>query len=189
MPVFAETAPAPTAAKSTDANEVSFNLAAYRIHNGYNPGFWLGTSGGGIGYARRLTSLLDLSMHFALDDFGNTVSVPGATVIRATIGTTFNFPVDDRAKRNAYFITLEAGIDYSSVNSLAIPGTDYTTGGMSSSNLAYNLQLGKRFELLPNISLRPLLAISGHTGVDILSGGGTSYPDVEIVPLALSIFF
>jgi hypothetical protein len=186
-PVHAEQASEPVLGR-TEENEVMFAVAAYRAHAGYNPGFWLGTRGRGLGYGRKLAPWVQASLRLGSEVYGSTDSRPGTTTFAVTVGPTFNLATDDRGLANAYYVALQGGVDYSRRSRLTIPGTLYSVEAVSSRAFAYNVELGKRFALLPNVSWRVHIALSGHFGQDIFNGK-SSTPSVDIVPLALSILF
>ncbi len=178
----------PSSASGTTDNEVFFSLAAYKIQSGYNPGFWFGNSGRGVGYGRTLLPWLQFSARALLDVYGDSDSAPGSSRVTATAGPIIDIPTDERGEASAFFIYLGAGIDSQSISSFTVPGTLYYTGGASSKNFAYAFEIGKRFYVLHNVSWRPTLGAGGHTGFDLASNG-TAHPALSIVPLALSILF
>ena len=174
---------------SPPLNEVDESLAVYRIQSGYNSGFALGTQGSGVAYGRMLNSWLELSSRFAFAIYNNTDQYPGSLRIDLTVGPTFNFPINDAGAVEAIFLTLGAGLNYSRLNSISIPGTDYATNAQAATSFAYDLELGKRFLVVANFSWKPSISVSGFIGNDLFNGGLVSYPNYRIIPLRFAYLF
>jgi hypothetical protein len=169
-------------------HEADAALGALRIQSGYNTVFTIGTGRSAVGFGWFLSDTIELTMKLALQVDANTDTVPGGIILSTTVGPTFNFPASG-GPSNAYFVTLGAGINYEQINSLTIPGTSYATNQISAVGLAYDIEIGKRFQLLPNFSWKPNISVGGFTGTDIVNDNAGANPAFKVVPLEFALLF
>jgi hypothetical protein len=105
------------------------------------------------GYSRALNEMFQGSIILAFADSSRPVGNVKALV--AEIGPTFNLALDNTGIRNAVYLRATGGIAYASDSS---SGTS-----VSSTNFAYAVELGKRFELWSVVSWKPAFNVSGTT--------------------------
>lgn len=172
------------------SNELSVALGFVRIQGGYNTIGALGLGYHGVDYSHTLTDWLALSGRARVSVSANTDQTQGNTIVELTVGPTFNFPVSPaHGLADAFFVSLEAGVNYTQVNGITVPGTLYATGPLFQTNPAFSIEVGKRFQVLPNVSLMPSLLVTVMDGPDVISGAANSNAALSIEPLAVSVTF
>lgn len=124
------------------------------------------------GYSRTLNDMFQGSLVAGFDIISLPVGSAKALVVK--IGPTFNLALDNNGIKGAIYVRLLAGIAYS---------TDSSSGtSVSSTNFAYEGQIGKRFELWSNVFWKPAFDISGTT----MSGANPLY---AFIPAQFSFLF
>lgn len=174
-------------ARADGVNELDASLAYFRAQVGYNAVGALGVGYRGVGYGYALTRWLELSIRVRFSASANDDQTQGETVFEATAGPTFNFGGASLA--SDFFVSLGAGANYTQINSIIVPGTLYTTGGLYSTNPTFSFEIGKRFQVFPNVSLKPSFLITQMIGADIIDGASNASPAFSINPVEISITF
>lgn len=99
------------------------------------------------------------------------LTTSGFTVLAILAGPTYNFAPNGESTTNAFFAGARLGMAHVSENSVN-----------SSTDLAYLVEAGKRFEIFSNVSWKPKFAI-GSTTADNAS------LSFSLTPLSFSILF
>jgi hypothetical protein len=170
------------------SNEVDTTLGLYRARSGYHAGFFLGLGGLGVGYGRRLNDWLEAFTRFQVEVYSDNGQNPGGAVISAWFGPAINFP-SSSGWQNSFFFAGGVGFNYSRIDAFTFPNTLFSTGAVSAWSVSYGVEAGKRFSLLPNVSWKPTISVSGFTGPDIFNNGFASHPTFAVIPLEFTALF
>ena len=103
-----------------------------------------------------------------------SLPVGSAKVITAQVGPTFDYALDSTGIRNAVYLRALGGLAYASNSA--------TGTSVSSTNFAYTLEVGKRFELFSVVSWDPAFNMTGTTATG-------ANPVYAFVPVQLSFIF
>lgn len=182
---FAEDIPSP----SPTQTEITGVFGAYEIQKSYPSQFVIAGDSLGVGIGHTITELLEASARIRFNQFSSTDQLPGGTKLFMTFGPTLNFAESGRGLANAFYFSAGVGFNYNRMDSFQLQGTYYNTAAMSTLGLAYSLEIGKRFELFPNVSWMPNFSVSSYTGTDIFNNNLSVYPLFAFVPLGFSIHF
>jgi hypothetical protein len=105
--------------------------------------------------------------------YGTLATAGGTTAFQLMVGPTFDLPIDNTGLHNAVFLRAVGGLFWT--NSAALSTS-------STSAFAYNVAIGKRFELFSVVHWNPEFSVSGQT----ISG---SNPTWSFTPISLSFLF
>ncbi|MBC7384567.1 MAG: outer membrane beta-barrel protein [Cryobacterium sp.] len=163
-------------AASPSGTAISHSISApsavqHEISGGTNAQFRVGGGDGfkdvttiNAGYGYFFSEMLEASGNF------NLIHSNGLTVYTLTVGPTFNFLQANDTVLNSFFLSPVIGLARASYS------------GLSTTDFAYGLEVGKRFALTSTIAWKPSIAMTNTTATG-------SDPTFTISPIAFSLIF
>jgi hypothetical protein len=169
--------------------EVIAGVGAYQTQSGSASSFAIPGTEPSLGIGMTVYQLLELGLRIGFDTYSSTTELPGGTQVFATVGPTVNIAVNEKGLADAFFLAVGAGLNYNHLSSYQPNGTQYYSNPESTLALAYSIEVGKRFALLPNVSWMPSFTVTGYRGSNVFDNSVDELPTYSVIPLRFSVHF